>query len=289
MINFRSIEVFIAVANYGSFAAAGEAIGLTQSAVSLQIKSLEESFETTLFDRSKRPPILNSDGKLLLEQARKAVQNFYNLKQTFTEKSYSGTLNLGSVPSMLTGVLPAALSEMRKDHPQLLINISSELSKQLAHKVHTGELDAAVVSEPNQLTTGLSWHPFASEPLAVISPPDTESMSDVELLKKYSFIRFQRYTWAGQLIDCQLKDRGIKIQSSMEIDSLESISAMVAAGHGVAIVPVRNIKHPFPYKVKITQFGTKPVHRVIGLIERTNNPKRDFIHALHQILTDFNL
>ena len=289
MINFRSLEIFIAVVDHGSFAAAGDAIGLTQSAVSLQIKALEESFETILFDRSKRPPVLNSEGSLLLQQARKVVQQLYDLKQTFAEKKYSGTLHLGSVPSMLTGgVLPSALSTMRKQHPELLINLVSALSRELATRVYKGELDGAVVSQPNQLVTGLSWHPFSAEPLVVISPPDAEHLKDSELLTRYSFIRFQRHTWAGQLIDFQLKDRGIKIHSTMEIDSLESISAMVAEGLGVAIVPYRNIKQPFPDHVHVTPFGTQPVHRVVGLIERTNNPKSEFIHALHSTLTELN-
>lgn len=110
MSNLRALEILLAVADHGSFAAAGDAIGLTQSAVSLQIKALEEEFETVLFDRSKRPPILNADGALLVKKSRPLIEGFNELKQSFIERHYSGTLQLGTVPSVLTGILPCALS-----------------------------------------------------------------------------------------------------------------------------------------------------------------------------------
>jgi DNA-binding transcriptional LysR family regulator len=110
MSQVRALEVFLAVIDHGSFAAAGDAIGLTQSAVSLQIKSLEQDFDTHLFDRSKRPPVLNADGLLLAQKSRHLLIEFNELRQFFKEHSYSGVLNIGVVPSVMTATrLPLAV------------------------------------------------------------------------------------------------------------------------------------------------------------------------------------
>ena len=227
MINFRAIEVFLAVAEHGSFAAAGDAIGLTQSAVSLQIKALEESFGTVFFDRSKRPPVLNADGAMLAQKARTLVQQFNDLKDSFTQRIYSGTLHIGTVPSVLTGILPCALSHMQKEHPRLLVNLVTDLSRELTVKVQKGELDGAIVSEPVHSTSGLNWLPFAAEPLMVISPPGTEGLTDLELLTRFPFLQFKKQSWISQLIDTNLSERNIKVHSNMQVDSLESITLMV--------------------------------------------------------------
>ena len=182
------------------------------------------------------------------------------------------------------GVLPLALKAMQNDHPNLLVDLTSGLSGDLASRVYKGSLDVAIVSEAENLNTGLSWHPFASEPLMVIAPRSAGQNSDADLLQAWPFIRFQRATWAGQLIDTNLRERGIKVRSCMEMDSLEGITSMVSAGLGVSIVPLRPVPHPFPAEVKAVQFGASPVHRVVGLIERISNPKTDFVMALHRIL-----
>ncbi|MCP4077526.1 MAG: LysR family transcriptional regulator [Gammaproteobacteria bacterium] len=284
MSNLRALEVFLAVVDQGSFAAAGETIGLTQSAISLQIKALEQDFETLLFDRSKRPPILNAEGVLLAQKSRQLINQFNELKQSFIEHNYSGTLHIGTVPSVLTGILPCALSAMRKKHPRLLVNLITGLSRELTIKVQKGEIDAAIVTEPQHISAELNWQPFAAEPLVVISPPGTEGLLDTELLSRYPFLQFKKHSWVENLIDTHLKNRNIQVEINMAVDSLESISMMVAEGLGVSIVPLRSHCQNLNSKVVISPFGKKPVKRIVGLIQREANPNADLIKVLHEIL-----
>lgn len=284
MQQLRALEIFLAVVDHGSFAAAGDAIGLTQSAVSLQIKALEEEFETVLFDRSKRPPILNADGALLVQKSRHLIEGFIELKQSFIERNYSGTLQLGAVPSVLTGILPCALSRMQQQHPRLRINLVTELSRELTIKVQKGELDGAIVTKPQHSSTELQWHPFAAEPLVVISPPGSEGLSDTELLTRLPFLQFKKQSWVSRIIESQLQERQIKIHSNMEVDSLDSITLMVAEGLGVSIVPLRSDCQRINHKVVISAFGNKPIKRLVGIIERAANPNAELIHVLHKIL-----
>lgn len=283
-MDLRHLRTLIAIAEHGSFAAAGDAIGLTQSAVSLHIKALEESLDTKLFDRTTRPPRLNTRGRNLVDRARDIVEQCESLSELVSGETLAGSLDIGSVPTLLSGILPPALSAIRRQHPDLRIRVSSGLSADLVGRVHNGELDAAVVTEPSQLQTGLSWHAFAEEPLMVIAPKGTKGNTDRELLAAGPFIRFQRFAWAGRLIDTHLKDRGIKVNTGMEIDSLEAIASMVKHGLGVSVVPDRACAE-LPAEVEKMPFGDPPLGRVVGVVERRDNPKAHLIRALVEILT----
>lgn len=287
-MELKSLRTLIAIADHGNFSAAGAAVGLTQSAVSLRVKSLEQELGTPLFDRSRRPHVLNERGLSLVRRSREILRNCAELKRSVTEHDRTGLLKLGVIPTVSTGILPQALKALRSSHPNLVVELTNGLSSELAPKVYKGSLDVAIVSEPAQLSTGLSWHPFASETLMVIAPRRAVERTDVDLLTAWPFIRFQRATWAGQLIEANLRDRNISVRSNMEMDSLEAISAMVAAGLGVSVVPRRAVPRPFPPQIRSVQFGARPVNRVVGLIDRTSNPRTQFTLALHQTLRELS-
>lgn len=278
--SLRELETFVAIADYGTFAAAGEAIGLTQSAISLQIKSLESILEVELFDRSKRPPIMNACGLKLVKRAREILNQCQNLKDSVHDSPVGGVLRIGVIPTVMSGVLPITLAHLRKRHPQLRIELISGLSSKLVVEVNRGRLDAAIISEPAQLGRGMSWHAFVEEPLVVIAPADAEGENDRDVLRRYPFIQFLPETYAGQQIVSLLHDRSIHVNAQMNLDSLESIAKMVASGLGVSIVPQRTVAMPFPPEIRVLPFGTEPVKRVVGVIERVTNPKHELIQLL---------
>ena len=192
-MELRHLRTLVAIADYGGFAAAGAAIGLTQSAVSLHVKALEEGLGALLFDRSRRPPLLNAHGADLVERAREIVRLCADFEDSLTGADIAGVLELGAIPTVLTGTLPAALASLGAAHPGLLVRLTSGLSAELARRVYKGELDAGIVTEPVDLAAGLSWHPIAAEPLVVIAPEDAAEDSDHQLLESRPFIRFKRF------------------------------------------------------------------------------------------------
>lgn len=280
--SLRELETFVAISDYGTFAVAGEVVGLTQSAISLQIKSLEANLDTELFDRTKRPPIMNDKGIKLVKRAREILNLCQTLKEDVANPQLGGILRLGVIPTVMSGVLPPTLLRLQASHPQLMVELSSGLSVQLIRQVTTGDLDAAIVTEPTQLGRGLSWHAFDEENFVVIAPNSASEDVDVAVLTKYPFIQFQPQTYAGQQIVTLLKDRGIKVNTQMHLDSMESIAKMVACGLGVSVVPQRSIDKPFPDGIKVFPFGVTPTTRVVGVIERVSGPRHEFI----QVLTD---
>ncbi len=283
-MELRQLRTLIAIADFGTFAAAADAIGLTQSAVSLQIKGLEEELGTALFNRRHRPPVLNEKGHTLVEQARKVLELCDTITRQGGKTSLEGTLNFGAVPTCIASILPPALVMMRERHPKLHIKVTNGLSAELAAATRSGEIDAAIVAEPAQLADGLVANRITREPLLVIAPPQSKGETDKELLEGGSFIQFSRRAWTGQQIDRFLTDRGIHVNRGMEIDSLDAIARMVSFGLGVSVVPLPRTGSKILDGLKWLPFGDPPLHRTLVMIERQASPHTQLIQALTDVL-----
>ena len=110
-MTLRHLATLVAVAEAGSFHGAADRLGITQSAVSMQMKALEENLRVALFDRARRPPVLNALGRSLLERAREVLLRYEALRQAaLAGESVVGTLRLGVIPTTGTTLLPRALT-----------------------------------------------------------------------------------------------------------------------------------------------------------------------------------
>ncbi|MBT6096658.1 MAG: LysR family transcriptional regulator [Rhodospirillaceae bacterium] len=283
-MDLRHLKTLLAIAEHRTFVAAADVIGLTQSAVSLHVKALEDELGARLFDRTRRPPALTAEGRTLVERAREIVRLCNGLGEGIHDERLAGTLRLGVVPTCLTGMMPLALASLRAAQPHLGVRVISGPSADLADGVRKGRLDVAMVSEPMDLATGLVWRPVVREPLMVIAPENAPGKTGRELLETLPYIRFQKSAWAGQMIDLHLRDREIRVTADMEIDSLEAISELVAHGLGVSVVPRRQLAPDFPPGVRALPFGDPPLSRAIGLVERVEGEKVGLVNALFQEL-----
>ncbi len=287
-MSIRMIRTFVQIAKLGSFTKAARHLAMTQSTVSLQMKSLEEKLRVELFDRSGRRPTINAKGRSFLKKAVELIELYEGMVEDVSNyDELIGTLHIGAVNTIMSGILPDALLVLRAQHPGLETHISCGLSETLMYQVDAGDIDAALVSEPPfKLADNLSWSTICHEPLVLITPPTSEPQNELEFLKNTPFIRFDRQAWAGQTIDKELRRRKIEVRDVMKLDSLETISLMVARGLGVSVVPQRLIAQPFPAPLNIIPFGNKPAYRKIGIITRTDSSCSSLTDALHQALTN---
>lgn len=265
-MNIRHLRTLLAAVERGSFAAAGEAVGVSHSAVSLQIKGLEDELGVALFDRSKRPPAPTARGRALAEHARKTLALFDAAPAVATGALVKGKLTVGAVPTTLSSILPPALARLRDHHPELRIEIRSDSSARLADRLQRGEFDIAICTRPVPSPPGLAWLHVATEPFVVIAPASAKGETDADLLTGHPFIWFNRKTWAGRGIEAELIKRGVDVSSDIEVDSLEAISSLVSAGLGVSIVPVCRGARAFPSSLRSAAFGDPPYTREIGAL-----------------------
>ena len=281
MINPKHLTSLVAIAEQGSFSAAGLAIGRSHSAISLHVKALEEELQTTLVERGARRAVLTSDGEALADHARRLQQVMDDIRTVGRRDSLAGRLAVGFVPTAMAHTAPPALAQLRQKHPDLGIEIRTGLSGELAQAVRSTELDAAVLTAPDLPPEDLATRPIASEPLVVIAPKALDSDNDTALLKAHPFIWFSRKTWAGQQIERHLLARRIRVRGTMEVDSLEAIEALVRHGLGVSIVPDTGQHSDGLHRVA---FGAPQLVRQLALMTRANAHKSRLVQALFEAL-----
>ena len=282
-MSIKRLKTLIAVAEEGTFAAAAEVVHLSQAAVSVQMKSMEEDFNLELFDRAKRPPELTLAGKALVPKARELVCSYDNLIPSITgEKLFAGELVMGAVPTCLSGLIPKALVRLRKTFPELRIKIVPGLSGDLLLQLERGFLDVAVCTEPVKRQNHLIWHHLANEPLFVLAPPQAVGDDPINLLQTSPFIRFNRQAWVGWQINEWITRKNIRVKDAMELDSLEAISTMVYNNLGVSIVPLRCVPGPSQLPLRRLSLGDSIKPRSLGLLSMHNSPKESLIQATYK-------
>src|SRR5690606_21968903 len=168
MSSIRQFRTALAAARLGSFAEVGRQIGLTQAAVSLQIKNLEAELNLRLFERGAQTFTVTPDGRQVLDRLEKLVADYDSLLVQ-ADGTLRGTLHMGALVSALMGAFGSVLADIKRAYPDLDVRLLAGQSAQFASMVSKGELDAAVVTEPpNAVPHGLRWTPLYQERLVLI-------------------------------------------------------------------------------------------------------------------------
>ncbi|MBD9544762.1 LysR family transcriptional regulator [Ensifer sp. ENS04] len=259
------LKTLLAVARFGTFAAAGERVGLTQAAVSGQMKRLEERLGVTLFDRTGRSASLNAAGKRTLERAR-AIISLYDHIAEPNDNASKGRIRLGAIASVQSTILARALVTFQSLYPRHHIHVHSDISLRLLDQIDAGELDLAVVIKPSYgIPSGLTWQTLIEEPYILAVPQSALGDNWISLLQQLPFIRYERSSLGGRQVDRFLRDRAITIREVIEIDDLPAIMALVAQGVGAAILPMSEVNSPLMDRVRKVPLDPT-FYREIGIL-----------------------
>lgn len=283
-MDIRTLYTLIAIADRGSFAEAGNTIGLSLSAVSMQMRALEEHLGITIFDRSRRPPVLTDTGLALTHRARDLIVHWESMNAALKRGSTVGLLKLGTVHTSVSGLLPLALKRLQREGHGMEVHVTTGLSHELEKAVHHRQLDVAIITEPEVSRSDLEFQPFVSEPFVVIVHRSTPGSTDEEVLRSTPYVRFNRAARVGYLVQEEMVRRQIAVKSAMEIDNLEGVIAMVANGLGASVVPARGVRNEFPSTIRTIPFGSPPLTRTLGMLVPKDNPRSHLSQLLLQAL-----
>lgn len=252
------LDSLVAIADHGSFSAAASAINLSHSAVSIQIRQLEETAGIQLFDRSTRPPTLTQLGHGYVSHAREILAKVDGLRSLGRKDSMTGKIAFGFVPTTLQTLLPKVLHHLQRQFPDLDVTARSGLSDELARDVAQGALDFAFLTSPSSDHQNVKINQIKQEQLFVIAPRDATQNTARTLLESHPYITFSRNTGLGQDIMRAVQAKGIKIKTTIELDSIDAVEQLVAQGFGVSIVPQRLIARPLSETLHCIPFdGTR--------------------------------
>ncbi|MFZ6720497.1 LysR family transcriptional regulator [Undibacterium sp. Ji49W] len=282
----RELKTLVAVAREGTFAAAGDKIGLTQAAVSAQMQRLQDELGFPLFDRAGRSARLNKMGHQILVQAQELIRLYDNLGST-TAGGPATVVNIGAIASVQRSLLPDALAALHRQCPGCRTRVLPGLSMALLNMVDAGEIDmAAIIRPPFALQSDLRWTTLAREPFRLIVPRDTPGDDWMELLSQQPFVRYDRVSFGGRQVDRFLRKLHLPVQEVCEVDELDAIVKLVANRVGVALLPQTAAQKRWPAAVRAIDLGAHTFHRDIGLVHRTQANLSAPARTLVQLISD---
>jgi DNA-binding transcriptional LysR family regulator len=241
--NFRLI-VFRAVAEQHSFRKAAEELYLTQPAVSLQIKALEEEIGVQLFDRSGSQIALTEAGEILLNYSRRANTLLVQAQQEIAALSgeHAGNLALGASTTIAQYVLPRLLGEFSKAYPRVHLTMISGNTEQIVDAVEEQTIELGLIEGPAR-NRNVKTEPFLADELVLIVPSahewaELKSIPCSEIAAAPLLLR-ERGSGTRRVVEMALESQCVKLSSLqivMELDSTEAIKSAVEAGLGVGFV-----------------------------------------------------
>lgn len=239
-MDFDQLVTFLEVAKQGSFSRAGEKVFRSQSAVSAQIRQLEQEYGSKLLDRSGKAVRLTPAGRVLHDYAERLLKLKEDSLLAIADqgKTPRGTLLIGANEATCLYVLPHVFAEYCRLHPQVQISIYRNFSYKIVEKLETGALDVGIVTLPVK-SSNVRTHPIFRDQLMLMVNPqnplaklEVVTIADIAkqplLLPKTGFSR--------RLMDKLFRPYAAQLQVRMELPSVGMIKSFVAAGLGVSII-----------------------------------------------------
>jgi DNA-binding transcriptional LysR family regulator len=265
------LQLFHLVAEHQSFTRAGQAAGLTQSAITRQIRGMEERLGVTLFERTTRQVRLTLAGAALHARSGSILHEVNDaisaLKEGFDLAPK--TLRVGVARTIGLAYLPGFFRHFQAKFPRVQLQVRHESSAFILAAVESGELDAGIVAAPPQLSRALSvTHRFADE-FTVIAPARLKlrrvskivSPSDLgKILAQQRWLLIGRETTTGKRLHGWLAEHGLQIEPAMEADNFDLIANLVSMGLGVSIIPHR-VLALYPNRRPVQRINTDPKFR----------------------------
>jgi DNA-binding transcriptional LysR family regulator len=241
-MDLRQLEIIRAIADTGSFTAAGEKLRVSQSAISRQVLLLEAELGEAVFHRIGRRIRITPAGESLLQLSHRVFQDVQDTVSAIseTQESLRGTMRLVGGMTVCLYVFPALLAEMRRTHPNLDLKVTVGSADRSIAMLRSGAGDLGLVTLPVE-SADLVAVPVLQEELLLTTYPAHPLAKKRQIhaadLDKQSFILFETGSVTRRLVDEFFTRERIEPDIVMETENVEIIKAMVRYGLGISIVP----------------------------------------------------
>lgn len=237
----RSLEIFCAVVDTGSFSAAAERSHTVQSNVTAHIKKLEAELGVCLLHR-RTPVTPTPAGRQLLGYARRIVDLHDQARDRFrSDGEPGGELRLGSMETTAAVHLPAMLTAFSERWPEIAVQLRTGTSADLLEEMRAGRLDAVFVAA-TEVGDDLLARPVFRERLVLVSGRPIKTFPDARTLAGTAFLAFRQGCGYRHAIEKMLAARHLAAPRIHELGSLDAIAGCVSAGMGLALLPESVVK-----------------------------------------------
>lgn len=243
-MHIETLKVFCDLVEMESFSLAAERNFITQSAVSQQIRTLEDKFNRRLLERvrGRREVKLTPAGEVFYREAKNVLESFDKLNESMRGLvgKIGGTVKVATVYSIGLHELPPKVREFMSKFPSAKIDLEYSRTTRVVRDVIDGVVELGIVAFPEP-RKGLTIVPMMSDRLVLICSPEHEFAKREKVgakeLKGRDFVLFERDIPTRKATDKILKTHGLEVRKVAEFDNIETIKRAVEVGFGLAIVP----------------------------------------------------
>lgn len=246
-MEIRQLRAFLAIAEAKTFTAGARRVNVTQAAISMQIRQLEDEVGLPLFTRTPRRVIMTEAGEYLLERARRIMREHDSALAEIAEVAGAehGRLRIGSASAMFaTRQLPSILQKLKTKFPNAEISVTSGTSQALVEKIMHGEVDIAFVSLPVE-SSNVTIDPLFSDEIVAIAHPDhplaREKFISAATLAGEHLILGEKGGNTRRMIDEFFDAANVRPSITMELSRQEAINQMVENNMGVGIAGAKTV------------------------------------------------
>ena len=240
-MEIRQLETFVHVAQLQSFSRAAEVLGYSQSAITVQIRLLENELETRLFDRTGKRVVLTSSGKEFLEHANRILYDINRARKSMNDDAeLKNPLHIGTIESLCTAKLPSVLSKYRRLHPKVSLQVTIDTPEQLIRMMEHNGLDLIYILDTPRWDQNWIKVMEKAEPVVFVSSADSEYAGKTlklnDILEEPFFLT-ERNANYRQALDQQLALRRQALSPVLEISDTAFIISMMEKNHGLSFLP----------------------------------------------------
>jgi len=272
------LEVFVAVARYGTVGRAAETLNLTQPAATWRLQALERDLGTQLFTRTARGMRLSESGRATLPYAERAVRATHEMRAAIAAaaRGAAGRLQIGCAPAIGVYMLPEALVQFRARQPDVSVAVRTGHSEEILSLVLSGDVRVGLVR--NLRHADISSRLLAEDDLVLAAHPGhpfaRRSGVTAAEVREEGLILFDRTSSFYEMTQALFARAGILPRIAMEMDSVEGAKMMVAKGLGIAILPAMAISRELADArlVRLPIDDAPAIRRQVYAIWRTDEP-----------------
>lgn len=294
-MELRQLSTFIRVAQFKSFSKAAESLGYSQSAVTVQIRQLEEELHTRLFDRMGKRITLTDPGAQFLSRAYDVLNEVNKARLSVADAGeLHGRLHIGTIESLCFAKLPAVLRQFWQRHPQVVVHVTTGEPETLIEQMERGELDLIyILDEPRYNNNWRKMMEQREDVVFVASPALGEELARVPALKLEQlmdkpFYLTEREENYRRVLDRFLASRGVVLTPFLECSDTSFIIKMLETSRGISLLPwyavERSVQQGKLSLLDVTDFHIKLYRQLFSHKEKWCTREMDeFVHLMEEL------
>ncbi len=287
-VTLRQLRYFDALARHGHFGRAAAACSVSQPALSMQIKELEDALGIQLIDRGARQVRLTKFGEEAVQRVRvilRSVDEFGDFARASQDR-FTGRLRIGMIQTIAPYLLPTVIGNLTRTHPEIEVHVREALTSTLIQELADGRLDTAIVALPIS-ETSLTEIPLFTERFLLVRPredkgtpvPSSEMLREMRLL-----LLDEGHCFRDQALSfCDMQTS--QPREVLDASSLSTLVQMVGAGMGITLIPEMAVAmETRSAAVSVARFKDPQPSRTVGMVWRKSSPLAGQLLQLSQVI-----